>query len=92
MHGENVELIAHHNAVNEMAPYERLLGDAMRGNPILFVREDAVEAAWSVVEPILDKATPIFEYEPNTWGPPEADAIIEHDGGWHNPTPAAVEK
>lgn len=92
MHGEEVELIARHHAANEMAPYERLLGDAMRGDPSLFVREDTVEAAWSVVDPILDNATPIHEYEPHTWGPAEAEAIIKGDGGWHNPKADATEK
>ena len=92
MHGENVELIARHRPVDEMSPYERLLGDAMRGDPSLFVREDTVEAAWKVVDPILDGATPLYEYDPQTWGPAEADRIIAGDGGWHNPTPAAVEK
>src|SRR5205807_1975548 len=67
MHGEDVELIARHQSVNEMAPYERLLSDAMRGDPSLFVREDAVEAAWSVVGPVLDGATPLYEYDPHTW-------------------------
>lgn len=92
MHGEEVELIARHHGRDEMAPYERLLGDAMSGNPSLFVREDAVEAAWKVVDPILDGATPIHEYEPNTWGPAEADGIIKDDGGWHNPKADATEK
>ena len=92
MHGEDVELIARHRPVDEMSPYERLLGDAMRGDPSLFVREDAVEAAWGVVDPILDGATPLYEYDPQTWGPAEADRIIAGDGGWHNPKLAAVEK
>ena len=68
-----------------MAPYERLLGDAMRGDPTLFAREDAVEAAWEVVEPILGDAA-VHEYEPGTWGPAEADALIG-DGDWHAPKP-----
>ncbi|HEY1349605.1 MAG TPA: glucose-6-phosphate dehydrogenase [Ktedonobacteraceae bacterium] len=92
MHGEDVELIARHRPSDEMAPYERLLGDAMRGDPSLFVREDAVEAAWSVVDPILDGATPLYEYSPQTWGPAQAEGIIANDGGWHNPRPAALEK
>ena len=92
MHGEEVELVARHRPGDEMAPYERLLGDAMRGNPSLFVREDAVEAAWRVVDPVLDGTTPIYEYDPNTWGPAEADTIISGDGGWHNPTATALEK
>ena len=85
MWGEGVELILRSHHTDGMPPYERLLGDAMRGDPTLFVREDAVEAAWEVVEPILGKVSPVYQYAPNTWGPPEADRIIERDGGWHNP-------
>ena len=85
MWGEGVELIVRSHPADEMPPYERLLGDAMRGDPTLFVREDAVEAAWSVVDPVLGNLTPVYEYAPNTWGPPEADRIIEREGGWHNP-------
>ena len=85
MIGEEVELIARHHAGDEMAPYERLLGDAMRGDAALFAREDSVEAAWRVVDPILGNATPVYTYAPNTWGPPEADALVAGDGGWHNP-------
>ena len=94
MKGEDVELIARHKlGGDEMAPYERLLSDAMRGDPSLFVREDTIEAAWSVVDPVLlDGAVPVYEYEPNTWGPAEADQIIAGNGGWHNPTPTAIEK
>lgn len=92
MHGEDVELVARHHPVDEMAPYERLLGDALHGDPSLFVREDAVEAAWSVVDAILESATPLYEYAPQTWGPAEADGIIAGDGGWHNPAPTALEK
>ena len=68
-----------------MAPYERLLGDAMQGDQHLFAREDSVEAAWSVVDPILGNVTPVYEYEPNTWGPPEAERIKPPDG-WFDPT------
>jgi len=85
MWGEGVELIVRTHPADEMPPYERLLGDAMRGDPALFVREDSVEAAWSVVDPVLGNVTPVYEYAPNTWGPPEADRIVEGDGGWHNP-------
>jgi glucose-6-phosphate 1-dehydrogenase len=85
MVGESVELLAQHMAGDEMTPYERLLGDAIRGNSMLFVREDAVEAAWRVVDPVLETETPVLEYEPNTWGPAEADRIISADGGWRNP-------
>jgi glucose-6-phosphate 1-dehydrogenase len=90
MAGEEVELVARHQAGDEMAPYERLLGDAIRGDTSLFAREDNVEAAWRVVDPVLDAVTPVHEYEPQTWGPAEADRIIAHQGGWRNPTPLAA--
>jgi glucose-6-phosphate 1-dehydrogenase len=69
----------------ELEAYERLLSDAMRGDKILFVREDAVDAAWAVVDPVLGDVTPVHEYEPGTWGPPEADALAADIGGWRNP-------
>jgi glucose-6-phosphate 1-dehydrogenase len=87
MVGENVELLARDSTTDDMTPYERLLGDALRGDAMLFVREDEVESAWRVVEPVLGDATPIHEYEPGTWGPAEADRLIAADGGWHNPQP-----
>lgn len=87
MTGVEVELVAHHHSGDEMAPYERLLGDALRGDARLFAREDAVEAAWRVVNSVLGDATPVHSYEQGTWGPPEADRIIARDGGWHDPTP-----
>jgi glucose-6-phosphate 1-dehydrogenase len=67
----------------ELDAYERLLGDAMRGDGVLFARQDGVEAAWAIVQPILGGATPIHEYEPGTWGPPEAEALVSGLGGWH---------
>jgi glucose-6-phosphate 1-dehydrogenase len=88
MVGRKAELVACQHAGEEISPYARLLSDALRGDPSLFGREDALEAAWRVVDPILGNATPIHEYEPNTWGPPEADRIITGAGGWHNPTPS----
>lgn len=74
----------------ELMPYERLLTDAMRGDPLLFVRQDAVEAAWAIVDPILgaDK-TPLYIYPKGSWGPPEADRLAADIGGWHNPEPSA---
>src|SRR5713226_1293717 len=87
MRGEEVELVAAHQSPDEMAPYERLLGDAMRGEETLFVREDSIEAQWRIVDPILGNVTSIHEYAPNTWGPPEADEMTAQDGGWHNPAP-----
>jgi glucose-6-phosphate 1-dehydrogenase len=69
-----------------MGPYERLLGEAMAGDATDFAREDYVEAAWRVVEPVLGDATPVYEYEPGTWGPPETDSGLTPPGGWHDPT------
>lgn len=89
MVGEAVELVVRHMAGDEMTPYERLLGDAIRNDAMLFVREDAVEAAWRVLDPVLGDTTPVHEYEPNTWGPAESDQIIVADGGWHNPNSVA---
>jgi glucose-6-phosphate 1-dehydrogenase len=73
----------------ELMPYERLLTDAMRGDPLLFVRQDAVEAAWAIVDPILGtKTTPLYFYPKAAWGPPEADRLAADIGGWHNPKPS----
>jgi glucose-6-phosphate 1-dehydrogenase len=81
-----VELSAVHQPSGEdMDAYERLLGDAMGGDAMLFAREDAVEAAWRVVQPILGTATPVAVYEPGSWGPVEADRLVADIGGWHNP-------
>ena len=88
MRGEEVELVGVHQSPDEMAPYERLLGSAMRGDEALFVREDSVEAEWKIVDPVLGNVTPLFEYAPKTWGPPEADQLIAREGGWHNPEPS----
>jgi glucose-6-phosphate 1-dehydrogenase len=70
---------------DEVVAYERLLTDAMNGDQTLFVREDAIEASWRVVENILDDATPVYPYEPGSWGPAEADALVSSSKGWHNP-------
>ena len=70
---------------SELDAYERLLTDAMRGESMLFVRQDAVEAAWSIVDPVLGSTTPLHIYEPGTWGPAEAEALAVDVGGWHNP-------
>ena len=81
-----VELSAvRYPAGDEMDPYERLLGDAMGGDAMLFARQDAVEAAWAAVQPILGNVTPVHEYDPDTWGPAEADRLATDVGGWHNP-------
>jgi glucose-6-phosphate 1-dehydrogenase len=83
--GEDVELIACHDQKEEMGPYERLLGDAMRGDQMLFARQDSVEEAWRVVEPVLGNATPLHQYDSGTWGPVEADRLLENGAGWFNP-------
>jgi glucose-6-phosphate 1-dehydrogenase len=72
----------------EVGAYERLLTDALRGDPMLFVREDAVEAQWAIVEPILDEDSKPYVYKPGTWGPEEADRLAEDIGGWHSPEPS----
>jgi glucose-6-phosphate 1-dehydrogenase len=69
----------------EMDAYERVLGDAMHGDPTLFAREDYVEEAWRIVDPMLKAGTPVYEYEPGTWGPKEVDSRISPPGGWQNP-------
>jgi glucose-6-phosphate 1-dehydrogenase len=85
MAGTPVELlVSYRPSGDEMSPYERLLGDAMRGDPALFAREDSVEEAWRIVDPITDCTKPTPVYEPGTWGPPEADDLPAR--GWHNPT------
>ncbi len=70
---------------DEMEAYERLLGDAMAGDSTLFSREDSVEAAWAIVDPILDTATSVHSYEPGTWGPADAARLTADIGGWHAP-------
>jgi len=86
MAGTPTELLAsHHPDSGEMDAYERLLGDAMKGDATLFAREDYVEEAWRIVDPILDKGVPVPPYEPNTWGPSQVDQVIVPPEGWHNP-------
>jgi glucose-6-phosphate 1-dehydrogenase len=72
-------------APNELDAYERLLGDAMRGDQTLFAREDAVEEAWRIVDPLLNANIPVHEYEPGTWGPKDVESVVCPPGGWHNP-------
>jgi glucose-6-phosphate 1-dehydrogenase len=86
LRGESVELtVSEHSDPNERGAYEELLTDAVRGVSARFARQDYVEEAWRIVDPILDDATPVFEYEPGTWGPGEANSIAP-SGGWINPT------
>ena len=80
-----VELTAMRQPVDEVPPYARLLQAAMAGDPSLFSREDSIEAQWRIVEPVLGNATPVFPYEPGTWGPSEADRLLPECHSWHNP-------
>jgi len=83
--GKQRELYLVEEQQGEETPYERLLGDAMVGDGALFTREDAVEAAWTVVDPVLKKHHRAHPYKRHSWGPKDADALIASDGGWHNP-------
>jgi glucose-6-phosphate 1-dehydrogenase len=85
MVGRDVELEMHRRGVDDMPPYERLLGDASRGNSELFSRQDLVEAQWRIVDPIQGNVTPLYPYDPGTWGPEEAHQLIAHDGPWVDP-------
>src|SRR2546425_9850341 len=79
------EMVASHSPrADEMDAYERVLGAAMAGDSSLFAREDYVEEAWRIVEPVLKKNTPIYQYSPNTWGPDEVERVTP-PGGWQNP-------
>jgi glucose-6-phosphate 1-dehydrogenase len=86
MTSERTELrVVYNPHGEEMDAYERLLGDAMEGDSTLFARQDEVEGAWAVVEPILEATTPIYDYDCGTWGPPQADKLTAELGGWHQP-------
>jgi glucose-6-phosphate 1-dehydrogenase len=88
MKGIDVELaLPEQPGSAELAPYERLLGDALEGDASLFAREDAVEAAWAVVEPVLGDAVPLRRYRPGAWGPERARDLMAGHGGWHDPNP-----
>ena len=83
--GDQREFSLLEEQAGEQSPYERLLTDAMAGDGALFAREDAIEAAWAVVEPVLVDHPPVHIYEPGSWGPPAANHFIAADGGWRNP-------
>jgi len=86
MQGQPIELsIARHPTSDEMDAYERLLGDAMDGDPTLFARQDAVEAAWAIVDPLLRDGAAPLPYAPSTWGPGESDRLTRDTGGWVMP-------
>jgi glucose-6-phosphate 1-dehydrogenase len=90
MGGRHVELSVVDQSVagesgERLGDYERLLGDAMSGDATLFARQDVVEAAWAIVDPVLHGPSPMYEYEPGTWGPAQADALVSDVGGWNGP-------
>jgi glucose-6-phosphate 1-dehydrogenase len=91
MTGEPVELAlvdrADSAANGRMDAYERLLGDAMDGDATLFARQDVVEAAWAIVDPVIHGPSPMYDYEPGSWGPVEADHLVAQAGGWNDPRP-----
>jgi glucose-6-phosphate 1-dehydrogenase len=84
--GDQKDLFLVEEEPGEQSPYERLLEDAMSGERSLFTRQDAVEAAWVVVDPVLETHPRSQPYKRGSWGPKEADALIARDGGWHNPS------
>jgi len=89
--GEQHELLLLDDQSEEQAPYERLLGDVMAGDGALFAREACLDAAWAVVEPVLNRHRRAISYKPGSWGPEAADTLTAADGGWHNPSPEAAE-
>ncbi len=90
MTGESVELMVRSQRPDEMGAYERLIGDAMRGDSNLFARADSVEAAWRIVDPILgEDATPIYEYDKGSWGPSEANYVLHGNSRWFDPKKSA---
>jgi glucose-6-phosphate 1-dehydrogenase len=88
MSGNDVELMLARQPVADLLPYERLLGDAMRGIDELFTRQDLIDAQWRIVDAVLDDATPLYSYERGTWGPEEADQLVGAAGPWRNPKAA----
>ena len=84
MRGEDVELVARHQDIGAAPPYERLLGDALQGDGALFTRDEAVEAAWRVVDPVLDLPDPVLPYDSGSWGPDAAQAMVTNET-WHDP-------
>jgi glucose-6-phosphate 1-dehydrogenase len=91
MQGEPVELVARHHPEPEKSPYERLLGDAIRGDNSLFSSDECVEAAWAVVDQVLNHEGPVASYAPGSWGPDAAAKVVEGTEGWHDPVAEASE-
>jgi glucose-6-phosphate 1-dehydrogenase len=85
MVGQETELYACNTQTDEMTPYERLLGDAMRGDAALFARQDSVEVAWDIVDRLLASGPQAESYASGSWGPPAAARMLERYGGWYDP-------
>ena len=84
--GQTTELVAsRHPAADEADAYERVLTDAIEGDSTLFARQDYVEEAWRIVDPVLKAGTPVFDYAPGTWGPAEVEQKLSPPGGWSDP-------
>lgn len=83
--GDQKELYLLHTQPDSQTPYERLLGDALEGNGALFTRQDSVEASWAVLDTVLKSPPPVRRYQPGSWGPVEADRLIQESGGWYIP-------
>ena len=90
MHGRSDELLMCDAEVGAHPAYERLIGDALRGDPTLFARQDSIEAAWRIVDDVVDEPEiPPLPYAPGSWGPPEADVLAEDTGSWYSPAATA---
>jgi len=90
MAGEPLELsVVDHQTtqgkVGHLGDYARLIGDAMSGDATLFARQDVVEAAWAIIDPVIHGPSAMFEYDPGSWGPPQADRLVADIGGWNTP-------
>jgi glucose-6-phosphate 1-dehydrogenase len=91
--GRNIEMLASREPrADEMDAYERVLTDAMAGDATLFARQDYVEEAWRIVDPVLKQQTPLYTYELKSWGPKEVEEQLTPFGGWHNPTASVQEE
>jgi glucose-6-phosphate 1-dehydrogenase len=87
MTGQDVELFVAQHQVDDMDAYEVLISSALIGDTAHFAREDEVEAAWAIVDPVLGAVSPALEYLPGSWGPPQAEGLLKGPCGWHNPGP-----
>lgn len=90
MRGDPIELIVRNRAQREKSPYERLLGDALRGDNSLFTDDATVEATWAIVDPVLGSHIPVLEYAPGSWGPAEAARLVRAGEQWHDPRAEAA--